>query len=417
MKIFLYELILVLTLPIGLFGQTGSNTYSAVDQMIATHPIRFSIFRIQPRLSVGSGYDSNAFGAADVFTASEIGDYYASVSPGGSLAVKFGRRAFIELNEDVTFLYYRDLEQLRDIFNTTSLRFVTGSHKLLLALGGGYLKRKGPINNEFDIPAIQESSSGNAELTLALFRKTDLRFAFDVGQSSYERDENIFTSIPPPPDSRTIGYGAAMEQLVGRKIHFTVEASAGTTEFRAESESENFDPRSDFRRVLTGLVFWGNRLVGRATIGFGQTESTRKEEGAFNDFLINTDVDYKIGRRLAIGFFAQRNRAVSALLRDNFRIYTEGGFRGSIPLSRRFFVDGEFTIGKNDYGNQQVFLQQPVIKDTYRQMDAGFNLILLKSLVLRIGGTHLSRDSNIDLLTKERFTYEIGLSFEPMTTR
>ena len=112
-----------------------------------------------PQINLNSGYDSNA-----LYSPSEEigGDYFMSVAPGGSFAFRLGKSAFFVLEENLNFVYYKELDQLRDVYNTTSARLITGSRRTLLTLHGSYFNRKTGVDSEFDVPVQQKVAFGGS---------------------------------------------------------------------------------------------------------------------------------------------------------------------------------------------------------------------------------------------------------------
>jgi hypothetical protein len=123
-------------------------------------------------------------------------------------------------------------------------------------------------------------------------------------------------------------------------------------------------------------------------------------------------VDYAVARRLSIGGFARRERRASALDRNDFRLVVEAGGKGCVPITSYWFLDGLFAVGRNDYGPLATFDGQPITKDNYQRYDAGVNVSLPKNLVIRVGTTYTVRDSNVDTLNKNRFTFNVGIGLD-----
>jgi hypothetical protein len=379
-----------------------------IDQLIASHPYRLGIIRVQPRFVVATSYDSNVFSNSELV----LSDYYTSIAPGGGFGLKLGRRAFFTLDEEINILFYQRQTELNDVFNTTSGRFGIGSRRLLAEVGGSYVRRDARVNNEFDQPAQQRFSSLNGRFSISLREHTLLRLLGSISQSKYRFISDTVTDLPLPPDTRTTEYGASLEQNIGIQTDLALDVTRGKIKFLSFSQDLITDNTANYWRLIGGLSFRGVKVAGRAKVGYGRTESIGINPNTFTDLLIDADVDYRLAPHLAIGTFLQRQRTVSALLQNNFRITTEGGVRGCIPLVKAFFIDGKLAFGKNDYGSNFVFGGQPVTKDNYVRVEAGTNFVLPKNFVLRVGTTYQNRQSNIDILTRDRFTFNIGIALE-----
>jgi hypothetical protein len=400
--------LLLVLLPIVAFAQDERHLLNdSIDLMLKKHPYRFGIFRVGPKLLIDSGYDSNAYSISnDAILQEPVGDYYTSVAPGGTFALKLGRRGYFMIDEDLNFLYYKDLTNLRDIYNTTATQFVTGTRKTLLTLGGSYVKKKAPVNSEFDAPALSTLQNGYANFAFALRSRTDLTFDLRVDDNNYERIPGVFTLQPLPPDYRENDYGGGIEELFGRTLRLTFHAGAGHTNFKNRLNDTERD-RTNFWNIDSGFTFTGEKLVGHANVGFEQRESRTVGQAALRNPSVDVDVNWLLRRHLALGVYGTRSQQPSSLTIEGFRLNTEGGARGSLPLADRFFVDGEFKIGNNNY-NGDVRIQ----KDNYQEVDAGLDFVLIHNLVLRGGVTYYKRDSNVPQFNKNRTTFALGLRFE-----
>jgi hypothetical protein len=407
---FLSAFFLLLFCPF-LLAQPENKIRDAIENLTETHPLRIAIFRVQPTLIIGSAYDSNAFSTSVI----EASDYYGSIAPGASVVLKMGYRAYFVFQENVNFVFYNEQDQLNDIFDTTSGMFGIGSRRLLFNVGGSYYNKKARINEEFDQPADQQLTDVNADLSIAIRKRTDVHFLFRHNKSLYQLDEEVPTDLPITPDSETFEYGAGFDEEIGNVMRFAAGASTGNIRFlNLTSPSGVVNPVSDFWRSLAGLEFRGNQLAGRARLGFGHTESIDITGESFNDFIIDTDVVYELGKRLSIGGLLKRARSISGLSETNFRLTTQGGVKGCAPLNKRreLFVDGMWVIGQNDYDEKIVIEDQPITKDTFQKLESGVNFVLPKNFVFRFGTSYQNRDSNIPTLTKDRFTFNIGVALE-----
>ena len=202
---------------------------------------------------------------------------------------------------------------------------------------------------------------------------------------------------------------------IGDVIRFAAGPSFGKIRFlNLISPTGVVNPESNFWKSLTGLEFRGTQLAGRSRLGYRHTDSIDVSGESFNDFIIDTDVIYELGKRLSIGGLLKRERSISGISQSNFRLTTQGGVKGCAPLNRRreLFVDGMWIIGKNDYDEKIVIEDQPITKDTFQRLESGVNFVLPKNFVFRFGTSYQNRDSNIQTLTKDRFTFNIGIALE-----
>ena len=76
-------------------------------------------FHMQPQIRIGAGYDSNSLSSASA--TEQIDDFTARIAPGIRVVPQMKNRAFLEIYEEVNFVYYNQVEDLRDIYNVTRL--------------------------------------------------------------------------------------------------------------------------------------------------------------------------------------------------------------------------------------------------------------------------------------------------------
>lgn len=383
-----------------------------LDRLMETHPIRVGLLRIQPQLLIGSGYDSNVLSASD--NRLPVEDYLLTLAPTGDFAVKLGHRGYFAVEEALNFVYYKDMQELRDTYNTTGARLVTGNRRILLAARGGYISKKAPANYESDEPVLQRFTQGGISLLFAMRRHTDLTFHYDMRKHDYEELGGFVYSIPPTPDSWETAYSGGIQQEILENIRLIVEWTTGRIEFLNTEENLKYVSESAYWNVLAGLDFRSRHILGSAKAGISDREPTVIDGKNFRDFIVDTDFDYLFRRRLSLGALFQRRRSTSALLQQNgFVLYTQVGGRAEAPLGRRFFIDGTVLVGSNDYDGDAIIKGEAVTQDDYRQYDAGLNFDIGGNMVLRFGTKYQDRRSNVDELRKNRATFNVGISWSP----
>jgi hypothetical protein len=394
--------------PSGGGGKIGGE----ITNVVENYPIRLGIFRVRPRLSAGTSYDSNVFSDPLI----EESDYFTAITPGAVLGLKLGRRGYFLLREDINILFYQNRSELNDVFNTTSATLGLGSRRLLVELGGRYYRRKSRVDPEFDQQVQQRFAGANVDVTFALRRRTDLHFNFGSNDANYDNIQDVVTDLPTPPDTRDIFYGVGIERDLTDQISVGFVLSKGYTDFTDLTNPLNTDNRSDFWRVLGGLDFSGRRIVGRSRIGLEEREELRILRENFRSLFVDVSVDYAFARRLSIGGYIIRQTRASALLQNDFRLLVEVGARGCVPIANAFFLDGKIAFGLNDYGNRITVTGDVVTQDDFRRYEAGANFVLPKDFVVRVGTTYTDRISNVDFLNKNRFTFNVGIGFELTST-
>ena len=372
----------------------------AMNSMLDRHPFRVWIFRVMPRINLNSGYDSNA-----LYSPSEEigGDYFMSVAPGGSFAFRLGKSAFFVLEENLNFVYYKELDQLRDVYNTTSARLVTGSRRTLLTLNGTYFNRKTGVDSEFDVPVQQKVAFGGSNFEVGLGEKMNLNLQFSSTQLSYDRVEDSPEFYSVPPDTRQMNYGTSLDYWVHPRIAASVGTSLRTFEFLSRDTTRNS------YRIFSGIRVRGAGIGGHMRVGFGQTESGNDSSEKLSIFVADGSMDFLLRDRTTMSIFLSRSHDVSRFGSTNFRLTTEGGIRLSYPFGSRMFADGSYRLGKNDYGvdsGEEI----PNISETYHYLRSGLNFYMFQNLILR-GGLIYYRRNSFQFQDQNRVAYDIGISY------
>jgi hypothetical protein len=371
---------------------------STVEGMTQAHKYKLGILRIRPEFSMNSGYDSNAL----LRDEQEIGDYFITAIPGASVGTRLGRAAFLRLIEEVSFVYYKKLDQRRDIFNATRGELLTGTSRMLVTFDGGYLKRKSPLDDELDVPVDQERSDAGVGIEYTLTRKLDLRSSYRYVRTELEFDEEINDLQINLRDTRATFIGVGLDHHLKQTIALATDFTVGRSE---DIESERV---TTFWSALGGVEFSARRLIGRAQFGYGSSDS--QEENARDSFLIDLGLDFILGRRTQVGVFVNRRYQFSVFLNDGLRLTTLGGVRASVPISNRVGISGSFSVGKHDYDDQLID-GVIITKDNFRKADLGFDIRIVHNLILRMGGTYIKRDTDIPGLDKEQLTYGLGIGY------
>ena len=372
-----------------------SRIASAVEGFMSTHKYKLGIIRVLPVGSLRAGYDTNA-----LYTQEDpITDYYIETMVGASIGMKFGHAAYLRIIEQFTFLYYKELDQRRDIFNTTRAEFVTGTGETLITFRGGYLSNREPLNNEVDIPVDTKSWDLGVLVDHTLTSKLDLVGSFDFNHIRYEPIEGVAPGIPPlSTGTRSYTFGAGVHYWLSDTFKITTDGYAGYA----------YDVESDFSSTywsfLGGVRFTKRRWAGHARGGIGQSDTGN---GSQSTYLMSGDVTYLIGKRLSVGFGASRNYQLSGFASGAYYIQTQGDFHFSVPVIERVSVSGSYTFGENDYGDVPVN-NQIIDSDTYRSARLTANVRVVWRFYVVTGVEYYKRDSNIPGLSKELTNFLLG---------
>ncbi len=400
----------ILCLAVILFGFSGlgrtqsydqettetNRIQTAVDGFTTLHKYRLGVFRFRPILNIRAGADSNGrYGDKDSKT---IFDVFVSATPGISGGLKFGQRAYLKIIEEVTFLYYFRLEERRDIFNATRAEFVTGTPGILFTFDAGYVRREEPVDEEVDVPVDHKIVHGGVRTEYSATEKIEMRHWFRNAESHYYDQVDPDSNVPPLRDRRTYTFGTGALYSLNDRVGLTANFHLS----RSEALESGFD--SSNWGLLGGMNFRKDKFSTHFGLGFGGTNNTSNDR---KNFLMDAALDYLLGTSLRVGTFINRRQEFSSLDDQAVRVTTQGGLRASVPIISRISTSGTFTIGVNSYGNQPIG-GQPVENDTFQRADFGINFRVFSKLSLRAGATYENRNTDIQGLTKDRFTYYFG---------
>lgn len=370
-------------------------TERAVQDQIEAHHYQVGIFRLRPHITLHSGYDSNALYTKDEV----IGDYFFAAIPGVAVGLKLGRSAFLSINEDLEFLYYKELEQRRDIFNTTTGMFLTGTDRSLLTVQGGYVHNKSPLNSEVDVPLKHKVVNARADFEYILTHKVKLRPSLSYNKTQFSfQDEPAFKVR----DRRIITTGFGAGYLFRPKVTFTGRI------YRSLVQSLRTDASQVFYGLFTGVDWNSPRFIGYLHVGYG-VGRVNTGENEVHPFLFEASGDFLFGKHMKVGGVAERQIQASALADVFIRINTRAGVRFEIPLTNRFILYPNYVYGSNDYTSVTIDGER-IRRDRYQTADLSVGYKLIRHLQLRTGLSYLKRTGN-SRFAKERFAYLIGIAY------
>ena len=116
LKFLAFVFVALLAASVMSFAQTDDLMQREIDQALETSRWQAGPFRLTPVVRVGGGVDSNPLGQPG---SDPVQDVTFLVGPGIRGVVPMGDRGLVDFYQEVDFVYFRDLEQLRDISNVT----------------------------------------------------------------------------------------------------------------------------------------------------------------------------------------------------------------------------------------------------------------------------------------------------------
>jgi hypothetical protein len=411
MKAFLVLIILFLLVPAITFSQDtteepeeeeSNRIKSAVNGMVQSHRYRIGIFRILPTLGIRSGYDSNALYEDD----EPIGDYYLSVQPAANVAVKLGDSAYFALLEEVTLLWYKELDQRRDVQNNTRAQFVTGSSRMLVTVDGGYNTRKNSYDDELDIPIESKVFDTGIVVDYTLTSKIGLSNGFRYIDTDLKAEPDVAPLPFDPTDRRTYNYHSGLTYEFRRTLHLTTDLVLG------RSTALETDRTTQHWSVLQGAHWLRTKLNIHGRAGYGRAGDVDSDEASRSHFLFGVDLNYSLPKRLSVGAFVSRNFEFTALSDDVTLVTTAGGRVSiSIPITDRWSADASYTAGYRYRDDNLVIEGEAIDAEFYQYITGGASYRILRNLSLVGSITYRDRESDLTVFRNDAVIYSFGVAY------
>lgn len=382
-----------------------------IDDALATSRFRAGPFRLTPTLRVGGGSDSNPLSRPGP---DPVEDVRFSVGPGVLGVVPMSNKALIELYEEVNFVYYRDLEQLRDVFNITRGQASLGGRDFVLHGRGELRTGQARPTSELDVPLNQDTADVGAGLDVALGSAQQLNLSYDNSRFRYqEAGEDVGVSVPNLLDRTEEAYRAQFERYVTATTSAVVEGLYDVIDYVDDSTQR--DGRG--YGALGGLVFSPRGDVrGQAMIGYKRLTPDVTTQAEFSGLIGSADVTFPLGNRFRVrGLYARDTRP--SILENNW-FFVENRFGGSVDvyLAERWFVRPSAVLGTNTYPRATTFVNSEgrlvteVVRDDFQIYGFSINYELTPDVVLSVGGEQQLRDSNLPRFDKDRTLFNVGLT-------
>jgi hypothetical protein len=393
------------------FGQGTNLMQSEVDSVVEGSLWKLGPLRLTPQLRIGTGYDSNTLSSADA----PVGDYAASVAPGIRVATPMRNRAIIEVFQELNFIYYHQVEGLRDVSNVTRVGGTVGGRRVLFRIQDEFLGGNDRPTSEFDVPSQRRGNVLQAALEVALGQRHLLTTTYRYNRLEYE-------DIVVDPlrniellNRTTQTYGLRFTRRLTGKTSAAVEGSYQTMDF---DESASL---RDGRALMgeAGLLFNPKTNVrGEAWLGYKDMRPEFPEQPQYRGIIGSVDVQTRLGERLDVTTIYSRDTLPSVVAGNWYFIEHRFGGAVDVYLTRSFYVSPGATFGRNNYPRPTTFVGddgvrvEERIEDRFDIYSLGFNYRMGDLWTATLQGNYLNRESNFSPFTKDRFYVSFGISTE-----
>ena len=304
-----------------------------IDTALAASMWRAGPFRLTPQIRIGGGYDSNATSSA--FFPFE--DLMFLAAPGIRAVVPMSNKGLVDLFQEVGFVYYKDLDQLRDIPLVSRATGAVGGRDFVLRAEGEYRTGKVRPSTEVDIPLDQEISRLGGGLQLALGWKQDLVTGYENSRFRYQDPEveDVGISIPNRLDRTEQQVSLALSRRVTSTTSVVMKGFYDVLDYVSDAEERDgtgwgglaglaFSPRGDWR--------------GEALFGYKRLLPDVPTQAEYSGVIGSADVRIPLGKRMAANALYQRDAEPSILDNNWFYVENRGGGSLDIYFTERIFI-------------------------------------------------------------------------------
>jgi len=386
--------------------------------------VRVGFFRlgpvyVTPSFSLSTGYDSNARS-----TSVAESDINARVGPGVRLALPLGSAGFVDLFQEVDYVYYREQTELRRWFDVTRVGAGFGGRRFLFKVTDEFRDETGRPTSEFDFPVEQRTNQLEGSLALALGWRHLLRFSY--GRSLFEIQEGVQGVDAPTVEARLNRDQDRAALDFGRRLTAKTSAIAEgffeTLRFDDTSrDADSYGARFGFEfspsggdPLTTELPLAGSFLNGRFLLGFRSVAPIDPERVDYTGLIGSVDVTFGFGEGQRLEVLYSRD-IVPSIFDDNwFFVENRVGAALTYQITERFSVTPGFAIGQNRYplpaeteeGEEEIY-------DDHRTFRLAFDVRITERWTVGVGSDYLDRESNVEPFAKDRLQVGFTMSFRP----
>lgn len=383
-----------------------------IDQALEESRWQVGPFRLIPELQIGAGYDSNGLSAP----IEPAEDTVFLAAPGIRTVVPVRNRALFDLSQEVHFVYYRELEPLRDIFSVTRLGGAVGGNDLLFRFEDEFRVEKVRPTSELDLPLDQRANRLEASLRLSLGWRQEMALLY----------ENARYRIEDPLSIDGVPVGSLFNRNEDYYVLQFVRRLTARTNAVFEGSYEPMDFLDDEAerdaaayRIAAGFSFSPRGgISGAALLGYKRLVPKVVSQADYRGLVGSVDVRTRLGRRLRVRGVYSRDSEPSAMKDNWFFVETRYGGFLDLFLTDRVFLRPGALLGNNDYPRPIVPTDAVVersgaaLYDRFQIYSFSVNYHLTPRLILRLESSYLIRKSNYAAFDKERLLLNFGLTTE-----
>jgi hypothetical protein len=383
-----------------------------IDAALEQGRWRVGPLRLAPRIRLGAGYDSNSFSSSTL----PVSDTVFLFAPGVRGVVPVRNRALFEFFEELDFVYYRDLESLRDIYNVTRLGGTIGGKNLLFKAEGEFRKEKTRPTSELDVPLDQKHNRFDASLRFVLGWRQDMIFAYGNTRFRIE-DPFLINGVPVHRllDRDEDQYSLQLLRHLTAKTDLLFEGFYEVMDYQDDASGRD---ATAFGGVSGFQFSTRSNLYGQALLGYKRIVPKVETQADFSGLIGSVDLRSRLGRRFRVRGIYSRDAEPSVI--DNNWFFIENRYGGFLDVyfAEKVFIRPGVVFGGNTYPRPSRFIDSEgrralePIDDRFQVYSFSFNIHLTTRLILRLGTSYMLRESNYPSFDKDRMLLNFGISTE-----
>ena len=377
-------------------------------------------FYATPVVRFSGGYDSNALSTPEAQA-----DIAALFGPGIGLALPLGSNAFLDVFQEVDFVYYKDNVDLRRIFDITRLGGGWGGRRYLLQINNEFRDETRRPTSEFDSPVEIRSNQLDVSTTIALGWRHQLSASYSQMRTRILETANDNGTFLDRLNSVQNSISVDFSRRVSVKTNALVEMfheKLGLEDPTRDSDSYGMRAGFDFSPSLaSGSIVPSSPsagLSGQLLLGFRRLIPVDANRAEYTGLIGSVDVMYVSSGGHRLGGIFSRDAVTSVLSENTY--FIEQRFGGSFrwQLFRRFSIEPGIMRGQNEYPLPRVLrIEDEVIEQEIEDEHISYRLSFIYGIrpAFDVGVTaeYLDRSSNIRLFEKDRLMVNLFLTLTP----
>jgi hypothetical protein len=375
---------------------------------------RLGPFYVTPQLSLGGGYDSNALS-----TPTAESDITARIGPAVDLGLPLGNSAFVDVYQEVDYVYYREQTDLRRWWDVTRVGGGFGGRRFLVEVTDQFRDETGRPTSEFDFPVQQRSNQLEGALSLALGWRHLLRFGYSRSLVEIQEgldDPTVASRLNRDQDRASLDF----ERTLTAKTRAIAEGFFETLRFDDSTrDADSYGARFGFEFSPTGsdpvaaneLPVAGSFLNGTFLLGFRSVTPIELDRVDYTGLIGSADVTFGFGEGQQLQTLYSRD-IVPSIFDDNwYFVENRIGLNFRYQMTERFSLTPGFIVGSNSYPLPAENGEE--IQDEHRTFRLAFDFRVTERWTVGVASDYLERESNVRAFAKDRLQVGFTMSYRP----